>query len=114
MPAEVPLIVDRDDARLHLRVIRQGSRRLILMQEQRRTIRPEQLQSLGLAPRESEILAWVAAGKTDGEIASILAISPRTVSHTLERVYRKLGVETRTAAAARALGVAFDPGGEAR
>jgi DNA-binding CsgD family transcriptional regulator len=39
-------------------------------------------------------------------IASILGASPRTVSKHLENVFRKLGVETRTAAAARALEVA--------
>jgi DNA-binding CsgD family transcriptional regulator len=57
----------------------------------------------GLTPRQTEILAWLAAGKTDAEIAKILAISPRTVSHTLARVYRKLGVENRVAAVAHAL-----------
>ena len=58
---------------------------------------------LGLTPRQAEILAWLAVGKTDAEIGKILAISPRTVSHTLARVYRKLGVENRVAAVAHAL-----------
>lgn len=58
---------------------------------------------LGLTPRQAEILAWLAAGKTDAEIAKILAISPRTVSHTLARIYRKLGVENRVAAVTHAL-----------
>lgn len=61
------------------------------------------LMSLGLTERQAEILAWLAVGKTDGEIAKILAISPRTVSHTVARVYRKLGVENRVAAVTRAL-----------
>jgi DNA-binding CsgD family transcriptional regulator len=56
-----------------------------------------------LTPRQSEILGWLVAGKTDGEIAEILAISPRTVSHTLARVYRKLGVHNRAAAVAYAV-----------
>lgn len=103
---DAPLVVDRGTARLKLRLLRYGQHRLILMQEHRSTPRAEQLAALGLAPREAEILTWVAVGKSDGEIAQILAISPRTVSHTLERVYRKLGVETRTAAAMRALNAA--------
>jgi DNA-binding CsgD family transcriptional regulator len=100
------LVVDRGGARLKLRLLHHGQQRLILMHEQSTTPRAEQLAALGLAPREAEILSWVAMGKSDGEIAQILAISPRTVSHTLERVYRKLGVETRTAAAMRALNAA--------
>jgi DNA-binding CsgD family transcriptional regulator len=55
-----------------------------------------------LTDREAEVLRWVAAGKTDRDIADILAISPRTVHKHLQRVYEKLGVETRTAAVARA------------
>ena len=53
-----------------------------------------------LSPREREILHWVREGKRDSEIAIILGISPRTVHHHLENIYRKLSVETRTAAAA--------------
>ena len=56
-----------------------------------------------LTPREREVLQWVAAGKTDRDIAQILGISPRTVHKHLQHVYTKLGVETRTAAAMRAL-----------
>jgi DNA-binding CsgD family transcriptional regulator len=97
------LVIDHGGARLKLRLIRHSRQRMILMQEQCTTPRPEHLAALGLAPREAEILTWVAAGKSDAEIGQILSISPRTVSHTLERVYRKLGVETRTAAAMRAL-----------
>jgi len=53
-------------------------------------------------------LALVAAGKTNAEIAAILAISPRTVQKHLEHIFQKLGVETRTAAAIRALAAADD------
>ena len=52
-----------------------------------------------LTARQGEILRWVREGKRDPEIGVILSISPRTVQHHLENVYRKLGVETRTAAA---------------
>jgi DNA-binding CsgD family transcriptional regulator len=62
---------------------------------------------LGLTPREREILAWVARGKTNPEVARILGITPNTVRKHLENVYSTLGVNTRTAAATRFLGV-FD------
>lgn len=54
-----------------------------------------------LTPREREVLGWVAAGKTNTQIAAILGTMPRTVAKHLERIYEKLGVETRTAAAMR-------------
>jgi DNA-binding CsgD family transcriptional regulator len=55
-----------------------------------------------LTAREREVLEWVAAGKTNRDIAAILGAKPRTIEKHLERIYEKLGVETRTAAAARA------------
>lgn len=51
-----------------------------------------------LTPREGDVMKWVACGKTDADIAVLLAISPRTVHKHLEHIYEKLGVETRTAA----------------
>ena len=56
----------------------------------------------GITPREQEVLRWVSCGKTDADIAALLAISPRTVNKHLEHIYVKLGVETRTAAVMRA------------
>ena len=58
------------------------------------------LRSFGLTQREEDVLSWVAQGKTNAETARILKISPGTVKVHLERVYQKLGVENRTAAAA--------------
>lgn len=57
----------------------------------------------GLTLREGEVMYWLSCGKTDAEIAALLAISPRTVQKHLEHIYVKLGVETRTAAVMRAL-----------
>ena len=51
-----------------------------------------------LTPREVDVMHWLACGKTDADIAALLAISPRTVHKHLEHIYEKLGVETRTAA----------------
>lgn len=56
-----------------------------------------------LTSRESDVLLWIANGKTNREIGQILEMSPRTVNKHLEQVFRKLGVENRTAAAAAAI-----------
>ncbi len=58
---------------------------------------------LSITERESEVLHWLANGKTNREIAEILAMSPRTVNKHLEQLFPKLGVENLTAAAGVAL-----------
>ena len=58
---------------------------------------------LGLTQREAEVLLWVSYGKASSDISDVLEISPRTVQKHLERIYEKLGVETRSAAAAIAI-----------
>ena len=50
--------------------------------------------------READVLVWIANGKTNREIGQILEMSPRTVNKHLEQIFRKLGVENRTSAAA--------------
>jgi predicted ATPase/DNA-binding CsgD family transcriptional regulator len=57
----------------------------------------------GLTRREREVLALVAAGKTDPEIAELLSVGRRTVETHVSAVLAKLGVETRAAAAALAV-----------
>jgi DNA-binding CsgD family transcriptional regulator len=59
----------------------------------------EMMKALKLTMREAEVLYWVVKGKTNRDIGDILGSSPATVKKHLERVYVKLGVETRTAAA---------------
>jgi DNA-binding CsgD family transcriptional regulator len=63
------------------------------------------LQRLGLTNREAEVLLWVTQGKSNSEIAIILASKVRTIAKHLERVFAKLMVENRTAAAHAALEV---------
>lgn len=53
----------------------------------------------GLTPREGEVARWVAEGKTNLEIATILHMKVRTVEKHVERLLVKLGTENRTAAA---------------
>ncbi len=61
------------------------------------------LLQLDLTPRVAEVLLWVAQGKTNGDIATILGISESTVKKHLLEIFAKLGVETRSAATLRAL-----------
>jgi DNA-binding CsgD family transcriptional regulator len=55
-----------------------------------------------LTPREREILGWVARGKSNHEIATILWLSPGTIRKHLDHIYAKLDVSNRTAAVSRA------------
>jgi DNA-binding response OmpR family regulator/DNA-binding CsgD family transcriptional regulator len=61
-------------------------------------------QYLSLTTRESEVLIWIARGKSNRDISDILGISPRTVNKHLEQIFTKLGVENRASAAALAVG----------
>jgi DNA-binding NarL/FixJ family response regulator len=53
-----------------------------------------------LTPREREVLAHLVAGRTNGEIAKLLFISPKTASVHVSNILAKLGAATRTEAAA--------------
>jgi DNA-binding NarL/FixJ family response regulator len=57
----------------------------------------------GLTAREIDVLGYVATGLTNKEIAAALVISDRTVARHLANIYTKLGVNTRTSAAAWAI-----------
>lgn len=59
--------------------------------------------AFGLSTREAEVLEWIARGKSNRDIATILGLSPRTVTKHVEQIFQKLGVENRTAAAVTAL-----------
>ncbi len=77
---------------------------LIIMREVSGTAVIEAMSlSLKLTAREAEVLYWVVKGKTNKDIGEILGSSPATAKKHLERVYVKLGVETRTAAAGVAM-----------
>src|SRR6476469_6025852 len=58
---------------------------------------------LGLTPRAAETLLWLAQGKTNADIATILGITESTIKKHVQEIFEKLGVETRGAAAVRAL-----------
>jgi len=64
----------------------------------------QQLQeNLTITRRESQVLSWLADGKTNKEIAEILTMSPKTVDKHLEQIYRKQNVDNRTSAATIAI-----------
>jgi len=76
---------------------------VILLREESDAAQIETLMNIfKLTMRESEVLYWATKGKTSRDIGDILGTSPRTVNKHLEHVFVKLGVETRTAAAALA------------
>ena len=100
-----PLVLRRGDQYLAIRLVADHGRgqHLLLMEESPMNTPPDLLLGLGLTPREAEVLAWVAQGKTNRETGMILGLSTRTVQKHLERVFTKLGVESRTAAILKAL-----------
>jgi DNA-binding NarL/FixJ family response regulator len=115
-PQEPPrLTLDRGPRRLTFRLHRhtgdgdiepngEGGDWLIVMQETNDASVIEALvQAFGLTAREAEVLYWVVQGKINRDIADIVGASPATVKKHLERILPKLGVETRTAAAAMAI-----------
>ncbi|GES41481.1 LuxR family two component transcriptional regulator [Rhizobium sp. ERR 922] len=66
-------------------------------------------QSFALTQRESEVLLWLAKGKSNRDIGEILGLSARTVNKHLEQIYVKLGVENRASAAVKAAHVLHRP-----
>ncbi|MBV8280148.1 MAG: response regulator [Verrucomicrobia bacterium] len=60
---------------------------------------PRTLIVLGLTPRETEVLFWIAEGKTTPEIALILNAAPTTIKKHVNHILEKLGVENRLSAA---------------
>lgn len=56
------------------------------------------VRTLGLTPRERQVLRHLAKGRSNQAIAACLRISARTIQTHLARIYMKLGVETRVQA----------------
>ena len=101
--ASARITVERPDGRLlavFTRAPRADGWHLVRLKEQPAVASARPLESLGLARREAETLFWLAQGKRNAEIALICGVHATTVSTHLRAVFAKLGVETRTAAAA--------------
>lgn len=71
------------------------------------------IEKLGLTDREAETLLWVAQGKSNADIASILGNSEKTVKKCMGHIFEKLGLESRTSAALRAVEILATPAGKA-
>jgi DNA-binding CsgD family transcriptional regulator len=67
------------------------------------------IRSLGLTPRECEILERLAVGESNKEMARSLGISPNTVKTHLARLYEKLEVERRVQAIEKARSLSLIP-----
>jgi DNA-binding CsgD family transcriptional regulator len=100
-PSQEPLVGQYNGGRLCARLFHDQSQSVVLLEESPST--PERLDGFGLTRREREVLVWVSRGKTNRDISAILGTSPRTVQKHVEHIFQKLGVETRTAAAAKVL-----------
>lgn len=61
------------------------------------------LETLGLTPREAEVLLWVAQGKSNPEISTILGAAENTIKVHLAHIFEKLGADNRHAASLLAL-----------
>src|SRR5580765_2982117 len=73
------------------------------LQEKLDLFDPQSLKTMGLTQRETEVLAWVAEGKSNNDVGLILGIRSVTVKKHLEHIFEKMCVETRTAAVAYAI-----------
>jgi DNA-binding CsgD family transcriptional regulator len=97
-------IVERAGSELSLRVICRERHSVCLLLERRNESASGNNARGVLTERQIEVLSWVARGKTNAEIASILSLKTGTIGKYLERIFPKLGVENRTAAASFVLG----------
>lgn len=66
-----------------------------------KTVMQKKNLSRGITAREAQVMEWVAKGNTNKQIALHLRISSRTVQTHLERMFKKLGVRSRTELVAR-------------
>ena len=70
---------------------------------------PKPLEQLGLTAREAEVLLWIAQGKANADIGTILGCAENTVKVHTARIFEKLGFENRNAATSRALEILSKP-----
>jgi DNA-binding CsgD family transcriptional regulator len=94
-PRRPELTLRTKDQGLHIQCLRPGGggAGLLLLEEH-----PLSRESAALTPREREVMQWLAEGKSNEEIGLILAISAHTVKNHLDKIFKKLGVDSRHAA----------------
>ncbi|MEU2879760.1 response regulator transcription factor, partial [Streptomyces sp. NPDC007070] len=79
-----------------------GARLSLAAVPERRAVAADPVESLGLTPREQDVLRLVALGRTNRQIAEELFISPKTASVHVSNILAKLDVSGRGEAAALA------------
>ena len=102
-PRPARFILDRAGTQLCFQVICREPNSICVLLEQRAHASGDDMRGR-LTQRQIEVLSWVARGKTNAEIARILSLKTGTIGKYLERIFPKLGVENRTAAASFVLG----------
>ena len=102
LPLHRPLTARGNDTRVILRYVEGAGGSGTVVVDQRCADDGRRLRGYGLTAREAEVLASLAMGNSNAQIAAELGISSHTVRKHLERVYRKLSVDSRTAAVALA------------
>ncbi len=99
------LVIERGSHRLEVQTVREGGNQMLLLRECNAPPSPAQLTTLGLTPRQAEVLYLIAEGKTNWEIGTILGASHHTIHQHVNAILTKLGVENRASAMLRALEV---------
>lgn len=98
-----PFTILRGEHRVVIRYVAGSSRPdALLLAERAARANPEHFTDIGLTTREAQVLGLLVDGAGSDEIATTLGISSGTVRKHLERVYRKLGVQSRAQAVAAA------------
>jgi len=97
-------VITRDTSRLIVRRVPAEDRLLLLLSEDTGIVENGELEQYRLTPREKEVLKWLAQGKSNSEIATILNLRLGTVKLHVERILVKMRVENRTSAALMARG----------
>jgi DNA-binding CsgD family transcriptional regulator len=101
-------IVDLPGRRLCIQLLCRDANSVCLLLEQYPGIPTSDGRLCALTERQTEVLSWVARGKSNEEIGKILSLKTGTIGKSLERIFLKLGVENRTAAASFAPGTNTD------
>ncbi|MBI5767557.1 MAG: response regulator [Verrucomicrobia bacterium] len=86
------------EATLHVRRFTEPGRDdlvMLVLEEEHAPPGPSALLALGLTPRQAEVAYWVAQGKSNPDIGTILGASPRTIDKHMERILERLGLENR-------------------
>jgi DNA-binding CsgD family transcriptional regulator len=102
----IPLVISKKGGRITIHFIwggRDSEQDMIIIEEEPADRPSASVDHSKLTRRETEILAWLAQGKTNAEIGLALSISPRTVKKHLEHIYSKLQVHRRSGAVARSM-----------